>query len=257
MNILNENSGKIALVTGGSRGIGLGSAIALAHTGAKVILVGRDEQKLIYESNSINSSGGDALYFKVDFDSTSSVYQLTNFCESNNLIPDILINGLGGGFGSNNWDLTSTYSRILNLNFLIAQELTAWVAPKMIEKNWGRIIYFGTLSVNKKSSPAPYVSAKSALGAYMKIMAKDIALKCPEVVLSMISPGAISVPGKFLNKIETEDPILLKKMIAEINIPANRLGKISEITELLLFLCSNRSSYMHGSHIEIDGGASN
>ena len=59
MNILNENSGKIALVTGGSRGIGLGSAIALAHTAAKVILVGRDEQKLIYESNSINSSGGD------------------------------------------------------------------------------------------------------------------------------------------------------------------------------------------------------
>ena len=93
MNILNENSGKIALVTGGSRGIGLGSAIALAHTAAKVILVGRDEQKLIYESNSINSSGGNALYFKVDFDSTSSVYQLTNFCESNNLIPDILING--------------------------------------------------------------------------------------------------------------------------------------------------------------------
>jgi nucleoside-diphosphate-sugar epimerase len=86
---------------------------------------------------------------------------------------------------------------------------------------------------------------------------KDIALKCPQVVLSMISPGAISVPGKFLNKIETEDPILLKKMIAEINIPANRLGKISEVTELLLFLCSNRSSYMHGSHIEIDGGASN
>ena len=142
MNILNENSGKIALVTGGSRGIGLGSAIALAHTAAKVILVGRDEQKLIYESNSINSSGGDSLYFKVDFDSTPSVYQLTNFCESNNLIPDILINGLGGGFGSNNWDSTLTYSRILNLNFLIAQELTAWVAPKMIEKKLGTYYLF-------------------------------------------------------------------------------------------------------------------
>ena len=127
----------------------------------------------------------------------------------------------------------------------------------MIEKNWGRIIYFGTLSVNRKSSPAPYVAAKSALGTYMKIMAKDIALKCPQVVLSMISPGAISVPGKFFNKIETEDPILLKKIIGEINIPANRLGKITEITELLLFLCSDRSSYMHGTHIEIDGGASN
>ena len=83
MDILNENSGKIALVTGGSRGIGLASAIALAHTAVKVILVGRDEQKLIYESNSINSSGGDSTYFKVDFDSPSSVSQLTNFCDKN------------------------------------------------------------------------------------------------------------------------------------------------------------------------------
>ncbi len=250
-------SGKTALITGGSRGLGLGTAKVLAQLGATVIIVGRDEEKLIYETECIKADDGKAFYCKIDFDLPSSIFELITFCEKEELMPDILINGLGGGFGSTNWDATSTYSRILKLNFLIAQELTSWLAPKMIEKGWGRVIYFGTLSLNKKSSPATYVSAKSALFAYMKVMAKDIASKCPGVVLGMVSPGAISVPGKYLNKIETEDPQLLKKMLIEIQVPANRLGTISEVTNAIVFLCSNNASYMHGANIEIDGGASN
>jgi NAD(P)-dependent dehydrogenase (short-subunit alcohol dehydrogenase family) len=76
-----------------------------------------------------------------------------------------------------------------------------------------------------------------------------------KVVLSAIAPGPISVPGKYLSKIESDSPERLLNWLDENNIPTKRLVKIEEVINLVTFLVSEKGDYMNGSVIEIDGGA--
>lgn len=247
---------KVALVTGGSHGIGNGIAKKLAESGIFSILVGRDESALKLSIEDIRNKGGDCTYFIADFDDQKSIPNLLADLEKQNLEPNILINGLGGGFQSRTTDDIQTYHRIMSLNFYVAVSLSNTLVEHMYQKGWGRIIFIGTLATNQLSAEAPYVCAKSALMTYMKLFSKQVAEKNEKVVVAGISPGAISVPGKFLHKIESENSAELKNFLRVNRISAGRLGKISEVASVVSFLCSDEANYLHGANIQIDGGAS-
>lgn len=249
--------GKTALITGGSRGIGLSIARDLSNNGANIILVARDEFKLRQECEKLNNLTASCHYIPIDFESPNGFQQIASYIEQNSLSIDILINALGGGFGSKSVDDIDVYQKILNLNFLTGHQLTRLLIPGMVFRGWGRIIYIGTLAVNQKSASAPYVASKAALIAYMKVMAKDVAAQSAGVILAAVTPGAISVPGKYLNSIETSDPALLQTFLKENGVAAGRLGTVEEVASAVHFLCSDSASYMHGAEIQVDGGASN
>ncbi len=249
--------GRTALITGGSQGIGLSIARDLCSNGANVILVARDEVKLREECERLNCSTSFCHYIQVDFEAPNGFQQIASYIEQNSLSIDILINALGGGFGSKSVDDLDVYQKILNLNFLTGHQLTRLLVPGMVFRGWGRVIYIGTLAVNQKSASAPYVASKAALMAYMKVMAKDVATQSAGVILAAVTPGAISVPGKYLNSIETSNPALLQSFLKENGVAAGRLGSVEEVASAVHFLCSNAASYMHGAEIQVDGGASN
>jgi len=113
------------------------------------------------------------------------------------------------------------------------------------------------MAINHKSASAPYIAAKAALIEYMKTISKELGKINQNLMAAAVSPGAISVPGKYLNKIEKEDPKILAQFIQETKIPIARLGTTREIAEVVSFLCDEHTRYLHGCNIQIDGGASN
>lgn len=248
---------RTALITGGSRGIGLEIARVLASKGIHVILVARDEKLLQNERLEIIQAGGIVDVLSVDFLALDAVEKLRMFLLRHDLQPTILVNGLGGGFGSSTFDSVEKYQNIMRLNFFVAHELTKLVLENAEKYSWGRFIYIGTLAINHKSASAPYIAAKAALVEYMKVMSKEMANLNANIMAAAVSPGAISVPGKYLHKIEHSDPVALANFLRENKVSIGRLGTPTEVAEVVAFLCEEETKYLHGCNIQIDGGASN
>jgi 3-oxoacyl-[acyl-carrier protein] reductase len=248
---------RTALITGGSRGIGLAIARELAESGKHVVLVARDEEKLKREVLNLRQSGKLASYVAVDFFDSNYLVSINNYLESNALHPTILVNGLGGGFGSQNFDSVERYQEIMNLNFFVAVNLTQYLSKFAFSASFGRFLFLGTLAINQMSASAPYVAAKSALISYMKIMAKTFAEINENFLVAAISPGAINVAGKYLNKLQLSDKEGLDAFLKLNRVSAGRLGSPEEVAKVAAFLCGEENNYLHGCNIEMDGGASN
>ena len=246
-----------ALVTGGSRGIGNAIARQLALDGYHVVLLARDVQLLKAECEIINSNGGSASFVAVDFLQPDYSAAITSHLDENLLHPNVLINGLGGGFGSKSFDSIDIYSKVMHLNFLVAHSLAGLIVENAKKQDWGRIIYIGTLAINHKSASAPYVAAKAALMAYMKVMAKELAMLNENFVACAVSPGAINVQGKYLNNLAKNEPEKLVQFLEQNSVAAGRLGEPEEVARVVSFLCDRKTTYLNGCNIEIDGGASN
>ena len=248
---------RIAIVTGGSRGIGLAIARDLAEAGKHVVLVARDEEKLKREVHELKQSGKQASYVAVDFLNSNYLTTIKEYIKANDLHPTILVNGLGGGFGSEHFDSVEKYQEIMNLNFFVAVNLTKYLSEFALSANFGRFLFLGTLAINQKSASAPYIAAKSALMSYMKVIAKTLAEINENVLAAAISPGAINVPGKYLNKLQLSNKEGLDAFLKLNRISAGRLGLPEEVAKVATFLCGEENNYLHGCNIEIDGGASN
>jgi NAD(P)-dependent dehydrogenase (short-subunit alcohol dehydrogenase family) len=175
--------------------------------------------------------------------------------QTRKIVPQILINSLGGVFESKDFSDKNVYRHVYRLNTEVAIELTNRFFPFMSESGWGRIIHFGSLSTKTGINSLPYVVAKSALMSFVKFAANRFASIDSKVVITAIAPGPVSVPGKYLNKIESEAPDELLTWFLENQIPTKRLVRIEEVVNLITFLVSENGDYMTGSVIEIDGGA--
>lgn len=195
-------TGKVALITGASRGIGRTIAEKLAREGVSVSLVGRNEEMLMEVVESIRLSGGKAEYFVYDISEIANVEKLVIDCVKRELVPDILINNLGGVNGSKNWDSYELVAQVFRLNFLASYELVRQLLPYLEKMEWGRIVNIGSVSTKSGLNGFPYVISKSALESFTVFAARDIAQRSPNVVMTMVSPGPIAVNGKYLDKLE-------------------------------------------------------
>jgi NAD(P)-dependent dehydrogenase (short-subunit alcohol dehydrogenase family) len=256
-NKVNELSQKklTALITGASGGIGHATALKFANLGIKVVLVGRNESKLLEIQQEVKLLGGSAEYIVVDFLNQNSVAKLMDEVQSRKIVPDILINALGGVFESKDWSDENIYRNVYRLNTEVAIELTSKFFPLMSEYGGGRIIHFGSLSTKTGINSLPYVVAKSALISFVRFAANRFAANNSNVIMSAIAPGPISVPGKYLSKLESESPEKLLNWFEANDIPTKRLVRIEEVVNLITFLIAETGNYMNGSVIEIDGGA--
>lgn len=244
-----------ALITGASGGIGRAAAFKLSQAGIKIVLVGRSEVKLKEIQEEIILAGGLAECIILDFSVQNSVEELFAQLQFRDITPQILINSLGGVFESQDWSDINIYRNVYRLNTEVAIELTNRIFPMMAKMGWGRIIHFGSLSTKTGMNSLPYVIAKSALMSFVKFAANRYAKINSKVVISAIAPGPISVPGKYLNKLESEFPEKLSDWLLENKIPVMRLVKIEEVINLIFLLISESGNYMHGSILEINGGA--
>ena len=238
---------KKILITGASGSLGSQLAEDFSIYNVKLILQGRSLSKL--KKIKIKNKNSHKL-ISLDFKKENSINKLEEFFKKN-FYPDIVIHCLGGSFGVNKtFSSKEDWLKVWNMNLGYSHEINNLVIPKMIKKKIGRIVHISSIATTFLKGNAPYISAKYALEGYVKSVSKEISKK--NVIMLCVSPGIIDIRNRYFNKLKKQN----KKKYFEFmkaHIPINRMAKIKEISNLILILSSNYSSYMPGSIIKIDG----
>jgi NAD(P)-dependent dehydrogenase (short-subunit alcohol dehydrogenase family) len=242
-------NGKIALITGASKGLGRAMAIALGAAGARLVLVSRDVAQLEETKKLVEAAGSEAYVFRVDVTDEAQVLQLEKDVAAQVGKVQILINNAGINIRKPITDfLLSEWRSVIDTNLISAFLLCRSFVPHMKGTGYGRIV---NLSSTMGHVSIPERSAYSASKAGVLGLTRALALE--------LAPDAITVvaisPGPFATEMNTpilEDPVKNASFVARI--PLGRWGKLEEIGQLAAFICSEEAGFITGTDILIDGG---
>ncbi len=247
-------AGRRALVTGGSRGLGLEMARALGEAGADLVLVGRDVEQLAAAQRELGETcGGRIDLLPADLGDPTATETMCHDALERFAPIDILINNVGGrriNLPTEELPLAD-WQRIVDLNLTQAFLCTKLIGGAMLPRARGRVINVASISAlvaGKQMRGRTYETTKAALAMFTKAVAADWASR--GVTVNAIAPGTFLTDA---NRRWFKERPELKQEI-EGTIPMSRLGEPREIGPLALYLASDASSYMTGSMIVIDGG---
>jgi 3-oxoacyl-[acyl-carrier protein] reductase len=244
-------SGKVALITGASSGIGAATALTFADLGARVALGYHRNQRGADETRDrIVAAGGTALALGADVRRTGEVGRLVERTVAGLGPIDILVNNAGSlveRVGIR--ELTEErLDEVFALNLKSAVFASQAVVPSMIERRGGSIVNVVSIAGHSGGGPGagPYAAAKAALTAYTKSLARELAPR--GIRVNAVSPGVIDTP--FHEVFST--PELIANFVA--TIPLGRVGTAAECATVIAFLASSAASYVVGQTIDINGG---
>ena len=238
---------KIAIVTGASQGIGKTTAELFSKSGAHVVCIARNEEKIKNLVNTISKNGHSASYFPCDI-SDGDLFQNTIKSVINDYGKiDILINNAGITrdslvlrMKSDQWD------EVLNTNLKGAFYATKSVLRSMMKNKYGRIINITSIvGLQGNSGQSNYSASKAGLIGFSQSVAKEVASR--GVTINCIAPGWIET------EMTSDLPQNLKSEIIK-NIPVGETGTTEDIAFTALFLASKESKYITGQTITVDGG---
>jgi NAD(P)-dependent dehydrogenase (short-subunit alcohol dehydrogenase family) len=251
---------KIAIVTGGAKGMGEATCKRFAEQGATVIIADLDLDIAQKVAGNINDSGGRArAYYRVDVTDISTIKDLTNAVIEEFGRIDILINCAGGIFGANgtsekinmkDWNKTIE----LNLNGTLNPIME--VLPYMKKQNYGKIVNFSSMGAfNAYTVVLHYHAAKGAVESLTHNLAFELAPL--GIHVNVISPGPIMTP--FWEELMPPGPERdqFTDALAKKEVPMQRMGTPEDIAGVCLFLASNLSDYVTGQKINVGGGMGN
>ena len=245
-------SGKTALVTGGTMGIGAAIASELHKAGADLILTGVEDEDYISELNKdiINKGINNIHYFHVDLTNNDSVDNFFKFLDGQKKI-DICVNNAGTNRNNPIEEINiEDFDLLLKVNLKAPFLLTRYLSKRMKETNYGRIVNISSIwGIKSRAGRASYTITKSGIIGLTKT--SSIELAPYNILVNAVSPGFTmteltmkTLPEKEFNE--------LKEMV-----PAKRFAQPIEIAKLVLFLVSDLNTYITGQNIAIDGGFSN
>lgn len=243
-------TGKVAIITGASRGIGYFIAKMFANVGAKVVLVSRKQDSLNKVANEIKESGGEAIPIAAHVGDQNAINSLIDNVKTSFGGVDILVNNAGTNphFGPILTAEESQWDKIFDINLKGYFRMTKSVAGIMKERGGGKIINMASIA-GLHPSPGMGVYCISKAGVIMLTKVLAVELAKDNIQVNAIAPGFIKTQfsSAFWND-ESMEQSLNKE------IPAKRLGLPEELAELALYLASPASNYITGSVFVADGG---
>jgi NAD(P)-dependent dehydrogenase (short-subunit alcohol dehydrogenase family) len=253
MNSIFDLTGKVALVTGGSSGIGRRQAYALAMAGASVVLLGRREQELASAVTEIEEDGGNASFLAVDLNDRAadrvSLAEIAKKASEPFGAVNILINAAGINLRQPADEITlESWDDTLNLNLSVPFFLARELVPGMQAKGWGRIINIASLqSTRAFANSMPYGASKGGIAQLTRAMAE--AWSSTGINCNAIAPGFFPTG---LTAPVYQNIAVLDKLAAQTAIGRN--GELQDLDGVTTFLAASASDYITGQIINLDGG---
>jgi gluconate 5-dehydrogenase len=244
-------SGRVAMVTGASRGLGRHMALALAQAGADLVITSRDTTHLTAAESEIKAAGRQVLCVPLDVRSLESIQQMVAAAEKFYGHLDILVNNAGCNVRKPALDVTwEDWNLILDTNlrgsFFVAQE----VARRMIPRGYGRIINIGSVtSVAGYAGLGPYGASRGGIKQLTMSLADDWGKH--GITVNCLAPGWFCTDQ---NKVLYEDKEWVEYL--RDRIPVKRPGELRDLDGAVVFLASESSRYVTGQTLLVDGGIS-
>jgi 3-oxoacyl-[acyl-carrier protein] reductase len=251
--------GKCALVTGGSHGIGRSIALALAEEGCNVAICARNREQIGETLVELKASGIQGIGIPADVMVPEDIERVMKSVIDAWGTIHILVNNVGGGgrWGSENIVETpeDVWLDVYNKNALAAIRFTMKVIPFMKKQKWGRVVTIASIQGREGGGRPWFNIAKSAEISLMKTLAMNPALARDGITFNSVAPGAIMIPDTGWEKEQKQNPEEFKKMV-DSQFPLGRLGTPEEVANVVVFLCSEKTSLVNGVSIPVDGGES-
>lgn len=242
-------SGKVALVTGSTKGIGYGLALGLANAGADIVVVSRSAEDCERVAGEIRAMGRRAAAVPTDVTDYGQVQNMVKRAAEELGTIDILANNAGSAVTKRAEDLTlEDWDRVVNLDLRAAFVVAQAVGKVMMAKQYGRIINIVSVyGYGGAKLVLPYLAAKGGLAQVTNGLAMEWAKY--NINVNAFVPGYIITP---INKAEFDDKRVYDSVVRQI--PMRRLGTVEEMIGGVVFLASDASNYVTGAVIAADGG---
>lgn len=240
---------RVAVISGGSRGLGAAMAKSLAAAGAQIALVARDRERLESVRSEITNEQGEAEVFVADVTREGEVARLAEAVQKRFGNPQILINSAGINLRKNLVDFTlDEFRSVVDASLISTFLMCRAFVPGMKETGYGRILNMSSIMSHVSlAGRTAYSSAKAALLGLTRALALELAQD--GITVNGISPGPI---GTDMNLALMNNPEANAQFLA--NLPVGRWGKVEEIGALACYLCSDAAAFVTGTDILIDGG---
>jgi 3-oxoacyl-[acyl-carrier protein] reductase len=252
-------NGKVALVAGASQGMGRATALGFAREGAKVSICARGEAALNEAAAMIRKeTGGEVLSMVADMAKVEDIQRFVNQSAEHFGRVDIIVNNAGGPPPGDFMKFTDEdWNNAYNLSFLSTMRMTREAVPHMCKLGGGRVINITSYAVKEPIAGLVLSNAvRSAVIGMAKTLSRELAKD--NILINNVCPGRIDTErAQKLNKARADR---LQRPVEEINremaaeVPLGRYGTPEEAADLIVFLGSERASYITGTTIQIDGG---
>ena len=249
MAALFDLTGRTALVTGGSRGLGRAIAQGLAEAGAALVLNGTDPDRLAEAAAALRAGGHVVQVARFDVTDEAAVVAAFADLDARGIAVDVLVNNAGIQFRRPMVDLdTADWQRVLDTNLTGAFVVGREAARRMIPRGAGKIVNIGSLtSAAARATVAPYTVAKGGIKMLTQAMTAEWAQH--GIQANAIGPGYMLTD---MNQALVEDPAFNGWVVGRT--PAKRWGRPEELIGAAVFLASRASDYVNGQIIYVDGG---
>ena len=248
--------GRVAMITGGSHGLGKQAASALGREGCKVAICARGADQLEEARADLAGAGIEVIAVQADVTNHDDQVRFHNETKSALGDCDILVNNVGGRRGTTDFQETGMelFREGMEVNLFSAVELVSLVLPHMRDQRWGRIISISSIYGREYGGSVDYMTAKAGLIAFSKHLALNLA---PEnVLVNCIAPGSIDFPGSTWDRFQQNNPPEVVDEFIARNLPAGKFGWPEPIGETVAFLASDRADLITGTCLNVDGGQS-